>query len=113
MEVILCPTGPHAAPPHGTSYYWGYNAIWNLLDYPSIVFPVTRVDPEEDVKETEYTPRNNMDKWYHDNYDAQQQVNAPVGLQLVAKKLEDEKLVEALKFIKARIGLPFVDCLAG
>ena len=39
-DVILSPTGPGAAPPLNSSKYWQYTAQWNLLDYPSLVFPV-------------------------------------------------------------------------
>ncbi|KAE8395864.1 amidase signature domain-containing protein [Aspergillus alliaceus] len=112
MDVILCPAYPTPAPLLDTSRYWGYTSIWNLLDYPAIVFPVTKVDPRRDAKDNTYTPRNEFDSWAHEHYDVQKQQDAPVCLQLVAKKLEDEKVVQALEAIKERIGLPFVDCLA-
>ncbi|KAG9235564.1 glutamyl-tRNA amidotransferase subunit A [Amylocarpus encephaloides] len=112
MDVILSPVGPLPAPPHGTSKYWGYTSIWNLLDYPGIVFPVTKVNPELDAKDESYKPRNEMDKLYYDNYSVDGQKDAPVALQLVAKKLYDEELVEALKTIKREISLPFVNSLA-
>jgi hypothetical protein len=28
--------------------YWGYTAIWNILDYPAAVFPVSQVKEKED-----------------------------------------------------------------
>jgi amidase len=40
VDVILCPTGPGAAPPLNCARYWGYTSQWNLLDYPALVFPV-------------------------------------------------------------------------
>ncbi|TGO64820.1 hypothetical protein BCON_0005g00160 [Botryotinia convoluta] len=110
MNAILCPAGPLPAPPHDTSKYWGYTSIWNLLDYPAIVFPVTKVNPDIDVKDGNYKPRNDLDQWYHDHYNVEEQIDAPVGLQLVAKKLEDEKVVDVMRFIKEKIGVPFVDC---
>ena len=27
-------------------------AIWNLLDYPALVIPITKVDPRTDIKRT-------------------------------------------------------------
>ena len=45
VDVILCPVGPGAAPPLDCARYWGYTAQWNLLDYPSLIFPVTKVNP--------------------------------------------------------------------
>ena len=44
IDVLLCPVAPGAAPPHDCSRYWGYTSVWNLLDYPALVFPVSRVD---------------------------------------------------------------------
>lgn len=41
VDVILCPVGPGAAPPHNCSRYWGYTSQWNLLDYPGLAFPVS------------------------------------------------------------------------
>ena len=112
MDVILCPAYPTPAPLHDTSRYWGYTSIWNLLDYPGVVFPVTKVDLERDVKDITYIPQNEFDSWCYENYNPQKQKDVPVSLQLVAKRLEDEKLLQALKEIKDKIGLPFVDCLA-
>ncbi len=35
--------------------------------------------------------------------------NAPVSLQLVGKRYEDEKVVEAMEYIQEKIGLPFAE----
>ena len=63
VDVILCPAGPGAAPPLETAKYWAYTAQWNLLDYPSIAFPVTKVKPEIDLKEEGYKPMNEQDEF--------------------------------------------------
>ncbi|KAJ6156723.1 hypothetical protein N7497_005608 [Penicillium chrysogenum] len=103
---------PTPAPLHDTSRYWGYTSLFNLLDYSALVFPVTKVDPERDAKDTTYTPKNEFDSWAYENYDPVKQKDAPVSLQLVAKRLEEEKLLQAFREIQEKIGLPFVDCLA-
>lgn len=123
VDVILCPAGPGAAPPLNHAKYWGYTAQWNLLDYPAFVFPVTQVTPELDVDRIEngtgngqekekktYTPLNAQDEWNHKLYsnNPQAYVDAPVSLQLVGRRYEDEKVFEALQFIRDRVGeLPF------
>jgi Asp-tRNA(Asn)/Glu-tRNA(Gln) amidotransferase A subunit family amidase len=112
MDVILCPAFPTPAPLHDTSRYWGYTSLFNLLDYPALVFPVTKVDPERDAKDTTYIPKNEFDSWAYEHYDPVKQKHAPVSLQLVAKRLEEEKLLQAFREIKEKLGLPFVDCLA-
>ncbi|KAF2814774.1 amidase [Mytilinidion resinicola] len=107
VDVILCPAGPGAAPPLDCARYWGYTSQWNLLDYPALVFPVTKVDPEVDLIEEGYQPRNEDDKYNHDLYKPSTYANAPVSLQLIGRRYEDEKVVEAMEYIKEKIGLPF------
>ena len=63
VDVILCPVGPGVAPLIDTSRYWGYTSQWNLLDYPALVFPVSRVNPEVDVVEPGYRPMNERDEY--------------------------------------------------
>ncbi|KAL9044130.1 MAG: hypothetical protein Q9214_002711 [Letrouitia sp. 1 TL-2023] len=54
MDVLLCPAAPGVAPRHNTSKHWSYTAQWNLLDYPAVVFPVTKVDKKIDAVELGY-----------------------------------------------------------
>ena len=61
VDVILCPVGPGAAPLLNNAKYWGYTSQWNLLDYPALIFPVTKVDPAVDVREEGYKPMNEKD----------------------------------------------------
>lgn len=63
VDVILCPVGPGTAPPLETAKYWCYTSQWNLLDYPALVFPVTKVDPSVDVAEEGYKPKNEKDEY--------------------------------------------------
>ncbi|KAI9660313.1 MAG: hypothetical protein M1821_009663 [Bathelium mastoideum] len=112
VDVILCPAGPGAAPPLDCARYWGYTSQWNLLDYPAVVFPVTQVDPDIDKAEEEYKPRNERDEYNYKLYEPEKYRDAPVSLQLVARRYEDEKLIEALKIIKEIVGLPLSKVLA-
>lgn len=43
----------------------GLSAWINLLDYPSSVLPVTNVDKNIDVVDTEYKPLNGQDEKVH------------------------------------------------
>jgi len=56
VDVVLCPAAPGMAPPHGTAKYWNYTSQWNLLDYPAIVFPVTKADKNVDNIMRDYKP---------------------------------------------------------
>lgn len=104
VDVILCPVGPGAAPPLNHARYWGYTSQWNLLDYPAMVFPVSQVDQEQDKAEEEYTPLNKQDEWNYKLYSPDKYVDAPISLQLVGRRYDDEKIFEAMELIKDSVG---------
>ncbi|KAI4175980.1 MAG: hypothetical protein LQ343_001262 [Gyalolechia ehrenbergii] len=109
VDVILAPVGPGAAPPLDHAKYWGYTSQWNLLDYPALVFPVSKVDPNIDKIEEGYQPRNEKDAFNHQLYEPEQYRDAPVSLQLIARRYEDEKLIQAMEYIRRKVNLPFTD----
>jgi amidase len=76
----------------GRYLYTGYTEVVNLLDYSAAVIPVTVADKQVDLIDTHYVPMNELDeqnwKWYDpDAYDG-----APVGIQIVCKRYEEEKV---------------------
>lgn len=77
-----------------------------MLEYPGAAFPVSVVDPEIDVKDTTYLPMNGQDKFNHDLYSPEQYVDAPIGLQLVTRRFEDEKCLAILEVIEQAMGRP-------
>lgn len=104
VDAILCPVGPGAAPPLGNAKYWSYTSQWNMLEYAAAVFPVTTVDVEHDVKDAGYMPKNEKDKFNWDLYKPEVYVDAPVGLQVVTRRFEDEKCMAVLKEIELAMG---------
>ncbi|KAJ2993723.1 hypothetical protein NUW58_g75 [Xylaria curta] len=104
VDVILCPPNFGAATPHKQSKYWGYSSIWNLLDYPGVVFPVTTVDPAKDPKDAMYKPRNAEDEFVYHLYDPATFKDAPVGLQVIGRRHCDEKVMAALELIENAMG---------
>ncbi|KAF7554082.1 hypothetical protein G7Z17_g3180 [Cylindrodendrum hubeiense] len=104
VDIIICPPSFGAATPHEQSRYWGYTAHWNLLDYPGVVFPVTKVDPIKDIKDVSYVPKNDQDRFVYEMYSPEKFENAPVSLQLIGKRQNDEKVLSALAEIERAIG---------
>ncbi|KAJ7029895.1 amidase signature domain-containing protein, partial [Mycena alexandri] len=98
VDVVLCPVGPEPAPPLGTAKYWGYTNVWNLVDYPAAVFPTgLSFDPALDQKDT--VDRDWMcdtDKEHSTRYQPIDFVGAPLCLQLVSRRFEEERVVQAL-----------------
>lgn len=101
VDALLCPVGPGCAPPHDQAKYWNYTSQWNLLEYPAIAFPVTQVDAELDVRDQTYVPQNELDRFNHELYTGPERYkDAPVSLQLVTRRYEDEKCIAVLKRIE-------------
>lgn len=113
VDVILCPATPSAAPKIDTARYWGYTSQWNLLDYPAVVFPVSKVG-DADIgppSNEKHTPRNPDDEYnwrLWEQFGAEGYKDAPLNLQLVGRRYEDEKVLRALEVVKEETGLPFV-----
>ncbi|KAF9695031.1 hypothetical protein EKO04_006864 [Ascochyta lentis] len=107
IDALLCPVGPGVAPKHNTAKYWSYTSQWNLLDYPGLVFPVCRVDKEHDRWEDGEQSLGELDEENRNLWDAEEFHGAPIGLQLVGRRFEDEKIVGILEHITDKIGSSF------
>jgi predicted alpha/beta hydrolase len=81
-------------------------AHWNLLDYPGVVFPVTTVDKGLDVADENYAPVNAQDAFVHSMYAPDTFAAAPVSLQIIGRRQEDEKVLAALVEIERAMGRP-------
>ncbi|KIV79229.1 hypothetical protein PV11_06799 [Exophiala sideris] len=92
VDVVLMPTMPHPAVPHRGCKWVGYTKVWNFLDYPALSFPAGKVDASRDPV-TEHEPRNDYDAWNWKLYDPKTMDGHPVGLQIVGRRFEEEKLL--------------------
>ena len=133
VDVVLCPVGPSVANRLNTAKYWGYTAVWNLLDYPAASFPVDKVDREVDRaysrgdfmsgadkqnwKLCKRSPRlmrlknslTNHSLHTTDNDNPQEFHGLPVSLQLVGRRFEDEKVLAVLEYLYSVVRLPFCE----
>lgn len=107
-DVLLCPVGPFAAPRHDTSKYWGYSAIYNLLDYPACAVPTGLfVDPTNPAhaRNESYLPRENeFDRYIWELYNKhgpEGYAGAPIGVQIVGRKWECETVMEVAALVEA------------
>ncbi|KAL8342958.1 hypothetical protein RB598_004359 [Gaeumannomyces tritici] len=98
-DVLIMPPMPHSAVPHGGCKWVGYTKVWNLLDYPAMVIPGGNVAQEDLSAEWDFEPRNGTDEWtkklWTGNKEDMASMRLPVGVQLVGRKLEEEKLLAA------------------
>ncbi|KAI9638645.1 amidase signature domain-containing protein [Dioszegia hungarica] len=99
VDVILCLPGPGPAPILGTSKYWCYTSIFNLVDYPAGVLPTGTFVGLEDVREPEREFLSEQDREVWAAYSPEKMIGAPLALQVVAGRWEDEKALLALQMI--------------
>ncbi|KAK0192414.1 amidase signature enzyme [Armillaria mellea] len=103
LDFLL--TVPNALPavPHGGMREGfkscGYTFLFNLLDYSAGVLPVTHVNAKLDALKG-FKPRNTVEAGAYKDYDSVKMDGLPVGVQIVGKKLEEEKVMEGMKLIE-------------
>ncbi|KAF3046200.1 hypothetical protein E8E11_008429 [Didymella keratinophila] len=106
IDALLCPVGPGVAPEHNSAKYWSYTSQWNLLDYPGLVFPVFKVHKDVDAWNGDEQILGKLDQENKELWDPEEFHGAPVGLQLVGRRFEDERIVAILEHITDKVGLP-------
>ena len=86
------------------------------MDYAAGVLPVTRVDREKDALTPEFKINNNaVAKSAYRDYDADKMHGLPVGVQIVARRLEEEKAIWGLEKVKRALddageGYAVIEC---
>jgi amidase len=105
LDGLICATSPWAAPRLGetqrSGLYVGYTGFVNFLDFAACTFPVTFADKEldkaRDVKT--FKPLSDIDGRIQNDYDAEFYHGAPVALQIVGRRLEEEKVLEMCEVV--------------
>jgi amidase len=90
LDAILTPLASYTAPPIDCWSAVGL-ALWNLVDYPSCILPVGKVE-ERDVVDHAAKYGENDDKVYSIYSGPEDYEDAPTTIQLVGMKQEDERL---------------------
>jgi len=93
VDAIICPVAPYAAVPHGEKRGAAYTMAWNSLDCPVLVVPVTKVDASIDLPAPPHDFMSREDEAIYKLYDPAVFQGAPVGVQLVARRYEEEALI--------------------
>ncbi|USP79355.1 putative amidase [Curvularia clavata] len=101
IDGLIMPSTPFPASRHGSGWPWHFGDLSALLDLTTGVFPVTRVDLEKDAVPPSWTPMSVKDKEAMDYYEKpENHENALVGLQLIGRRLEEEKVTAMLTLIR-------------
>jgi len=105
IDAIISPTAPSLAPKHAGTRWWGYTSYWNLADYPAVVFPVGRCDPQDgaDSNETNpapVTPAQDGGKTFDTRWEPSSYKDFPICLQLIGQRLNEEKVLGMLNILE-------------
>lgn len=103
VDAVIMPVAPHAAVIPGKYYHTAYTEVINLMNYSAVVIPVTKADKEVDVLDDAYQPSSEFDRKNWMAYDPEIYHGGPVGLQLVARKFEEEKILGIAKRVVAAL----------
>lgn len=103
LDFILTPPNSTPAVPHGgmksAAAACGYTFLFNLLDYTCGIVPVTHVDPVHDMlpPAIKVSRMNAVARGAYKHYDAIKMAGLPVAVQLVGRRLEEEKVLACMQ----------------
>lgn len=104
FDCILCPGNATPALPHGAMHdavsSCGYTFLWNMLDYSAGIIPVTKVDAEKDALSKHWKPSNGVEKGAYKHYDAVKMAGLPIAVQVVGRRLSEEKTLACMKVVE-------------
>ncbi|KAL1306190.1 hypothetical protein AAFC00_004292 [Neodothiora populina] len=104
MDAFIAPITPTAAIRHNQFKYYGYASAINLLDFTSVVVPVTFADKDVDKKDENFKPLNKIDGIIQAEYDPSAYHGAPVAVQIVGRRLSEEKTMAIAEEIGKLLG---------
>lgn len=93
VDAVICAGAPFAAARVEGYHYYGMSTWINILDYTASVLPVTKVDKNIDVFDENYKPLDETDETVWKCYDAEIYDGANVGIQLVGRRFQEEKIL--------------------
>ncbi|KAF2197084.1 amidase signature enzyme [Delitschia confertaspora ATCC 74209] len=79
-----------------------YTFLFNLLDYTAGIVPVTHVDPQADALPPSFSIKklNGVARGAYKHYDAVKMAGLPVGVQVVGRRLEEEKVLAVMERVE-------------
>ncbi|KAJ5669604.1 Amidase [Penicillium macrosclerotiorum] len=102
VDGVLCPLAQHAAVKPNEYGAVGYTSFVNILDYTSVSIPVTFADQSVDIRPSGATPAD-LEPHIDWDYDANSYDGAPVGIQLLGRRLQEEKILTLAEYLGEEI----------
>ncbi|KAI5370054.1 putative amidase [Septoria linicola] len=99
VDAIISPLAPFPAARPGLYTYYGYSVWVNVVDYTSVVIPITNVDKNIDKVNANFKAVSEVDQKTQDSYDPEIYDGAHVAIQLVGRRLQEEKMIALAKYM--------------
>lgn len=103
VDAVLMPAAPHAAVIPGKWEHLAYTEVLNLLDYTALVIPITHADKNVDEHHV-YVPVSAKDLRNWTAYDKEVYDGAPVGIQIVGRVYEEERIIGVAEIVEQALG---------
>ncbi|TVY23668.1 Acetamidase [Lachnellula hyalina] len=113
IDAIIAPITPTAAIRHNQFKYYGYASAINLLDFTSVVVPITWADKNVDKKKEGYKALSGIDEAVQAECefsipelgnDPVAYDGAPVAVQIVGRRLTEERIMAIAEEIGRLLG---------
>ncbi|KAG6813163.1 hypothetical protein H0H92_013570 [Tricholoma furcatifolium] len=117
FDGVIAPVQAVPQLPNGGCYRFSPLAaatiLYNVLDYPAGCVPVTHVDPSKDQITQEWITEPGHGSSFLENgvyhsktpiYDPVQSAGMPIGIQIVGKKWEEEKVLAMMQVVDDALG---------
>ncbi|KAJ8133166.1 hypothetical protein O1611_g465 [Lasiodiplodia mahajangana] len=99
VQAVISPVTPYAAVLPGKFYHSPYTSVLNVLDYTTVVIPVTFAQKEIDTVDPDFEPFNEKDRMNMDSYNAEMHHGAPAAVQLIGRRLDEERLLSVAELV--------------
>jgi amidase len=106
VDVVIGPAFVGPACAHDTAFYWTYTSLYNLVDYPGVVFPTPIKACAKEEYAEDYKPLSKECQHVRELWEASNFEGAPVDLQINARRYHDNELFGALAVLKDILDLP-------
>ncbi|KAI1087274.1 amidase [Rostrohypoxylon terebratum] len=110
VDFLLTPPNATPAVPHDgmkeAVSSCGYTFLFNIIDYTCGILPVTHVDKELDKLPSTFNIKklNGVAQGAYKLYDAEAMHGLPVAVQIVGRRLEEEKVLAIMKRVEDALG---------
>ncbi|KAG6910713.1 hypothetical protein DXG01_008243 [Tephrocybe rancida] len=108
LDFVITVPHPFPAFRHGESekvnlMTAGLTTIFSFLDYTAGVLPVTFVDKELDRLPPNFVASSPLSSLAYSAYDVDDMHGLPLGVQIVGRRLEEERVLEAMKIVQGSL----------